>query len=421
MGSFGSKKTTKTTSNSSSTPLDAYAPYISKGLETAQNVLNDNQGNMANMSQSAYGLYNTIADQVKNPSSFVTGAQGVASNIYNGNGPGSKTYTNLMDAAANDPSMVSLKSLANAGPNPATSILQGMTSQTTNPLSSDFYKSTLDGDFLNANPYLDAITKQATDAATLAANQRFAASGMGEGLSTPYANVLGSSIADANNQTRYKAYADELARMGQIGSQSDSQYNATRDRELAAANGLSTSYLGNQAQLLDAAKALGGQYTNDNGTALTAANGATQAQLNALGLVPGLSSAQYAGVAPALSALQTAAQIPYTGVNNYANLVNGLTAKYGNQNSNSTTVEKTSQGLGSVAAGIAGQALAAYAGGGFGGGGGGLFGSLLGGGGGGLLSAAQQAALTPSGLSMGELFGGMSPLNTTPNFNITGL
>ena len=59
-------------------------------------------------------------------------------------------------------------------------------------------------------------------------------------------------------------------------------------------------------------------------------------QLQALGLVPELMNAQYAGVSPALSALQAAASIPYTGVNNYAALVNGLTGKYGTE-----TVDKT--------------------------------------------------------------------------------
>lgn len=53
MGLSSSK--TKTQSTTSSTPLDQYAPYITQGLTTAQGVLNDNQANLNQMSQSAYG------------------------------------------------------------------------------------------------------------------------------------------------------------------------------------------------------------------------------------------------------------------------------------------------------------------------------------------------------------------------------
>ena len=54
MGISSSK--TKTQNTASSSPLDQYAPYITQGLTTAQGVLNDNQSNLNQMSQSAYGL-----------------------------------------------------------------------------------------------------------------------------------------------------------------------------------------------------------------------------------------------------------------------------------------------------------------------------------------------------------------------------
>jgi hypothetical protein len=62
-----------------------------------------------------------------------------------------------------------------------------------------------------------------------------------------------------------------------------------------------------------------------------------------------------------LNALQVAAGIPYTGVNAYSGIVNGLTGKYGTQTGTSTT----NQSLGSVAAGLGGSVLSAWAGGGF--------------------------------------------------------
>jgi len=395
MGLSSSK--TKTKSTTSSTPLDQYAPYINRGLSTAQGTLDANQGNLANMSQSAYGLYNDLAGTISAGNGLARHAQDVAANIYGGHpgaNPGASTYAGLM--AANDPSIGILSGLAHgsASPgnysgigdgNPALGLLQSMTAQSANPDSAQFYKDTLSGKYLNANPYLDAIARQADDAATKAVNRRFGASGMGGGLSTAYADLLSRNLADSENRLRYGAYNDELGRMGTIGAQSDSQYNATQDRSLNAATGLGSLYnqtgqlklaaqqardqafSNDRAAQLAAGQALGQQQTADNATALNAATAAdTQynqqiaQQLQALGLVPELANAQYAGVSPALSALQAAASIPYTGVDHYADLVNGLTGKYGNQTTNSVT--KESGNIGQMLSGLAGSALSSFVG-----------------------------------------------------------
>ena len=374
MGLSSSK--TKTKSTTSSTPLDQYAPYINRGLSTAQGVLDANQSNLGQMSQSAYGLYSDLAKSIGS-NGFVNNAQNIAANIYGGGtigqNPGAATYRNL--ASANDPSIGLLGRLAQGSTspgdyagigesNPALGSLSGMTKQAANPDSAQFYKDTLAGKYLGANPYLDAIVHQADDAATRALNQRFAATGMGAGLSTPYANLLGKTLAESENNLRYNAYNNELNRMGAIGGQSDGEYNATQDRSLNAATSLGNLY--NQtgqlklaaqqardaafnndrsAQLV-ASQALGQQDIAHNRTALDAASAADAQynqqiaqQLQALGLAPELANAQYAGVSPALAALQSAASIPYTGVNNYAGLVNGLTGKYGNETVNSTSTQ----------------------------------------------------------------------------------
>jgi hypothetical protein len=396
MGLSSSK--TKTKSTTSSTPLDQYAPYINRGLSTAQGTLDANQGNLANMSQSAYGLYDDLSKSIGAGNSFVGNAQNMAANIYGGGhrdaNPGSSTYGRLM--AANDPSIGILSGLARGSTspgnyegigdgNPALGLLQSMTAQSANHDSAQFYKDTLSGKYLNANPYLDAIVRQADAAATKAVNQRFGASGMGGGLSTAYADLLSRNLADSENRLRYGAYNDELARMGTIGAQSDSQYNATQDRSLSAASGLGNLYnqtgqlklaaqqardqafSNDRAAQLAAGQALGQQQTADNTTQLNAASGADAQynqqiaqQLQALGLVPELANAQYAGVSPALSALQAAASIPYTGVNHYADLVNGLTGKYGNQTTNSVT--KESGNIGQMLSGLAGSALSSFVG-----------------------------------------------------------
>ena len=377
MGLSSSK--TKTQSSTSSTPLDQYAPYITQGLTTAQGVLNNNQANLNQMSQSAYGLYDNLANSITNGSGFVNGAQNVAASLYNGGGPGAATYQTLQQAGANDPSIAALKALAQGGSNPGLGALQGMTAQSANPDSASYYRDVLGGKYLDAgNPYLEAMLQQSDDAVAKAANQRFAAAGMGAGLSTPYMDVLTHNLADSENKLRYQDYDSQLNRMTQIGAQSDAGYNAARDRSLSAASNLGNLYNQTQQQQLAAAQALGSQTNADNQTALGAANGSVTSIMQALGLTGGLADAQYAGVAPAMSALQAAASIPYTGVNNYANLVNGLTGKYGNQSTNSTTTQ--SSNIGEMLSGLAGTAISAYAGGGLGKLGGSLGGAARGGG-----------------------------------------
>jgi len=390
MGLSSSK--TKTQSTTTSSPLDQYAPYINRGLTTAQSVLDGNQGNLASMSQSAYGLYNDLAKSI-GTNNFVGNAQNAAANIYGGayagSNPGAATYRGLMGAS--DPSLGVVSGLAQGshspgvydgigGGNPALGLLSGMTAQHPNGDSAQFYKDTLSGKYLNTNPYLDAIVRQSDDAATKALNQRFGAAGMGGGLSTAYADLLSRNLADSENKLRYGAYNDELARMGSVGAQSDAEYNATQDRSLNAATGLGNLYnqtgqlnlsaqqakdqafQADRAAQLAAGQALGQQQNADNTTSLNAASAAdTQynqqiaQQLQALGLVPDLTNAQYAGVPPALSALQAAAAIPYTGVNNYAGLVNGLTGKYGTEATNST--QKTSGNIGQAFVGALGSGL----------------------------------------------------------------
>jgi hypothetical protein len=395
MGLSSSK--TKTKSTTSSTPLDQYAPYISQGLTTAQGVLNDNQANLGQMSQSAYGLYNNLASSIGADSTSAGNARNVAAGIYGsaaGSSPGASTYAGLMHPS--DAALGGLGKLAQGSSspgsydgigmgNPALAMLSGMTTQSANPDSAQFYRDTLAGKFLNANPYIDAIARQADDAATKAANQRFGAAGMGNGLSTAYVDLLSRNIADSEDRLRYGAYNDELTRMGTIGAQSDTQYNATQDRSLNAANSLGSLYnqtgqlqlsaqqardaafQSDRAAQLAANQALGQQQTADNTTALNAATAADaqynqqiEQQLKALGLIPQLTDAQYAGVSPALSVLQSAASIPYTGVNNYAGLVNGLTGKYGNETTNST--QTTSGNIGEMLRGLAGSALSSFVG-----------------------------------------------------------
>lgn len=369
-----SKKTTKTDTTSSTAPLQQYQPYIDAGATAGLNLLNKGQPALDQAGKSAMDVYGGLA-----------GSQNVASSFANGTNPTLQGYTNLQGAAANDPSIGLLTKYANGGVNPASgtlstmaqgsaspgqydsigSELSGMTNQQVNGDSSQFYKDTLNGKYLNNNPYIDQMAQQSMDSALKSVNQRYAASGMGEGMSTPYAQAAGSSVADANNTLRYTNYNNELNRMGQIGGQSDSMYNATQDRslsaasslgqlqlgaqqakdasfnndrsaQLAAAQSLGSQYLTGQQQQIGAAQGLGSQYSADNATSLAATNGMTQAQMQALSQATGLSAAQ-------LAALTTSAQLPYTGLNAYAGDMNSLIGKYTTSTGAGTSTE-TSKG-----------------------------------------------------------------------------
>jgi hypothetical protein len=438
MGLSSKKSTTTSQQTTTSSPLDAYKPYIDQALGSSQDVFNANQPLMQSIGNKALDVYNGLATP-----------QTALGSIYTGQNPAQGTYTRLQSAAANDPSLGLLQNQANKGTgaydsigtnNPALGQLQGMTTQNSPALgllsgmvngqangdTSQYYKDVLGGKYLDNNPYVDQIAQQATDAATKAQNLRFAGSGMDAGMSTPYAQALGSSVADANNNLRYQNYATERGNQNTAAGLSDSQYNATKDRNLQAATSLGSVYAGdadrslsaatnlgslyNQTgqlrlgaqqagdnQQLASAQALGNQTNADNATSLAGANGSIQSILSALGLEPSLSAAQ-------LNALNGAATIPYAGVNSYANLINSLTGKYGTTDSNGTQTTKTSQSLGSVLGGLAGTALSAYAGGGLGGG----LGGLLGGG------NPLSDAMGNFGLGTPSFLGSMSGLNTTP-------
>jgi hypothetical protein len=409
MGLSTSKKKTTTNTTSSTAPLQQYQPYIDAGANAGLDLLNKGQPALDQASKTAMDVYGGLA-----------GAQGTAASIYGGSSPTLQGYKNLQGAAANDPSIGLLSKYAQGSDNPASGLLSkfaaggndpsmgtlgqlaqgshspgsydgigselsGMTNQQVNGDTSQFYQDTLGGKYLNNNPYIDQMAQQSQDAALKSVNQRFAASGMSEGMSTPYASAAGSSVADANNTLRYGAYKDELNRMGQIGGQSDGMYNATQDRSLSAATSLGqlqlgaqqakdasfnsdrnaqlaaaqslgsqytsgqktgldaattlgSQYLTGQGQQIGAAQGLGSQYSADNATSLAATNGMSQAQIQALAQATGLSAAQ-------LAALQTSGQLPYTGLNAYAGDMNSLIGKYGTNTGSGTSTETTKNSL----------------------------------------------------------------------------
>lgn len=319
MGLSSSKSTTTSnnTSTSTATPLSQYQPAIDQGVTAAQNTLNQTNG--LNAGQQAFGIYNGLS-----------APQAALGSIYGGNTASQGTMARLQQAGANDPATAALQqSIAAAGQNPALSSLQGMTNGGVNGDTSGYYQDVIGGKYLTNNPYIDAITQQATDAAAKAQNQRFALSGMDAGISTPYSQALGTAVGNANDQVRYQNYNDERQLQNTAAGMSDAEYNATKDRNLSAASSLGSIYNQGVQNTTQAASALGSQYTNDNNTALSAANGLTSSQLQAAAASGQLSQDQ-------INALSASTSLPYQGLVNYTNILNGLTGKYGTTSGSSS-------------------------------------------------------------------------------------
>lgn len=223
----------------------------------------------------ATGLYASLANGGRNSAlggltgqAYATGAGGAGdatiAGIANGGGPGSS-------ANGYDQAVLGGKYL-NANP------------------GYDQYMKTLNGDYLDGNPYIDAIAKQGEDAATKAANQRFAASGLGAGLSSAYTNVLSRNVADAGNAVRYENYNAERGRQLQAGSQADAAFANERGNMESASGRISSNYNLGQDRSLSAAQALSAGSRADTSqrlTALQALSGANQQQFENRATVAG--------------------------------------------------------------------------------------------------------------------------------------
>jgi hypothetical protein len=340
MGLSSSKQSTTQQSTSTSSPYGTAQPYIDAGLAASNNVFNAQQPVLAGLASTAQGAFNSIAPGAFQTSPYVSSAQNAAAGIYGGgtnNNPGASTYSAITGGA--NPGLGLLSGLAGGGTNTAIPGISSLAYGTGSLGAGDATLASF-ADPNSANPYVDAITQQATDAAAKATNQRFGASGLGAGLSSAYTGALGSAVANANNTTRYGAYNDAANRALtaandlSAGSRSDA---ATR---LGALNNLSAADQQQFANQQGVASSIGTLSNADNQTKLGAAqasdssyNAQVQAALSALGLTSSLTNAQYAGIDPALNLLNASATIPYTGVNALAGSLNTLAGRYGTTSS----------------------------------------------------------------------------------------
>lgn len=359
MGSSKSKQKTE--------PWAPAQPYILNGMKQTQSVFDANQPRLQEMSKTAQDAFLDVAKTAfETPNPYVGAAQSAARDIFEGRRAvqsGQPVYERLMAGGSgmrgggDMPAKMPVGGTSHGG-DPSRGILSRMA--TGNPISDaiasgghnpgdSYARRTAEGSYLNAqpsaalyasmlgpqalqgNPYLEGVIEQSNANVARQANRMFGARGMGSGLSSAFADVLSRNLAANEGQLRYQNYNDAANRQLQAAGQSDAAWTGERDRMGSATGQLSSNYDAAQNRILDAARAdaqnrlgaaqsLAGQYGQQQDRALEAAkasdaaNSSNVAQmLQALGLTGELRSADYSGIAPALSLLNSAADIPYVG------------------------------------------------------------------------------------------------------------
>lgn len=330
-------------------------------------------------------------------------ARAISNGYFLNSNPGQATYDRLQGqtkpvvggAGGRDPSMGLLGAMAtDQTPLPGNAALTGLTTPGTNPAdrfatataqgqylnaqpSASLYSDIMSKDYLTGNPYLQSVIDQTNANVQRDANRLFASRGMGAGIGSAFADVLSKNLANNEGSLRYQNYNDaanrqlaaagqsdaafssERDRMGQATGLLASNYNAGQDRALSAAQALNSGATTSAAQRLSAAQALGGQFNAGQDRALAASNAtqdraleaakagdaSQQAQvaqmLQALGLTGQLTDAQYAGTNAGLGLINSAATVPFLGVDTTSGALANLI------NSTNKTVSKTGGGLGS--------------------------------------------------------------------------
>lgn len=403
MGSSKSKQKTE--------PWAPAQPYILNGMKQTQSVFDANQPRLQEMSRTAQDAFLDVAKTAfETPNPYVGAAQSAARDIFEGRRTvrsGQPVYDQLMAGAggrgrrgdmpakiplggagqAGDPSRGMLSrmatgspvaaAIASGGPNPGDAYAR-RTAQggylNAQP-SAAYYASALAPEALRGNPYLDGVIAQSNANVTRDANRMFGARGMGSGLSSAFADVLSRYLAANEGQLRYQNYNDAANRQLQAAGQSDAAWGGERDRMGAATGQLSSNHDAAQSRALEAARAdaqnrlgaaqsLAGQYAQQQDRALEAAkasdasNSSNVAQmLQALGLTGELRNADYTGIAPALSLLNSAADIPYVGTA----ALNGQIREA--SNGYNTVTKTSSPGIGQLLGSAAGSFASSFGGG----------------------------------------------------------
>jgi len=329
-------------------------PYVKQGLADAQNVFSENQDNIKHLGGIATDAFTQAAGDAYGPNPYVDNAKAAARTVSNGfflgSNPGQSTYAGLMSPSGQggvhsgglpkpfrttqsptpNGTMAGLMSPGNNPGDAYAGATAGGKYLNAQP-SAGLYGTVMSDDYLKGNPYLDAEIARTNESVATNANRMFGSRGMGSGISSAFADVLSKNLAENEGSLRYQNYNDAANRQLAAAGQSDAAFGNERGLMNSAAGLLSDNYNTGRQQQLAAAQSLGGLQL-DQGNQRLAAAGAADSQRNtevqqmlaALGLTGQLSDAQYAGYGPTTQLLNTAAAVPYVGLDAYQTALGNL-------------------------------------------------------------------------------------------------
>ena len=236
------------------------------------------------------------------------------------------------------------------------------------------------GSFLtpDSNPFIKSVANQAADAAQARINAQFGSAGRSNG-SGLYAQLFGQGITNATDQVYAQNYENErqrqIAAQNSLLSSQQSAREAALARQFGASGdifnaenssaenaaqrqyGAASSIFGAQNSAAEnAASRASAAYEAERQRQQAAANGLIGDQLQAAGQVPGLLQGIMNGDLQAFTANQYKDETPYNDLTKYIGMLSSLAAPYAIQDGKN--VEKTS-GLGTVISSIAQLANAA--------------------------------------------------------------
>ena len=332
-------------------------PFAVSAAQTGQDLFNQNQPALNQLSQQVSGMIPGLNSAFEANGAMIRGnagqLNGMVPQLQNAFGT---NYNNMQDLAGAVNNAGGMAMADYAGPNAATmalpAALRRLYSGGMDPTlgaAQQYTQNVLGGQYLNGNPYLDAVLGKTRQNVTNQVNSQYSLGGRyGSGA---HVGNLTSELSAAENAARMGDYNNQMGRMDQA-AQTAGQLSGQQSANNAA----------NYNNLLASAQ-------TDSGIRNTSYNQA----MTAAGMIPGIANSAYMGLNPLLSttgaiadqgnasfaplpgilgAATTAAQLPYAGYNAYTSGL-GTLFNGGVQKTNSNLFGDLMQGIGSAASGAA--------------------------------------------------------------------
>lgn len=332
-------------------------PFATSAAGVGQQLFNENQPMLQQLTSQVAGMMPGLNSAFDTQGAMIRGnansLNGLVPQLQNAFGT---NYNNMQDLAGTVSQAGGMAMQDYAGPNAATmalpAALRRLYSGGMDPTlgaAQNYTQNVLGGQYLNGNPYLDAVLNKTRQNVTNQVNSQYSLGGRyGSGA---HVGNLTSELSNAENAARMADYNSQMGRMDQA-AQTAGQLSGQQSSNNAA----------NYNNLLASAQADSGIRNTSYGQAMTAAGMIPQIANSAyMGLNPLLgttgaiadqSNASFAPLPGILNAATTAAQLPYAGYNAYTN---GLGTLFNGG------VQKTSNGIGGILQGVGSLASGAGA------------------------------------------------------------